>query len=115
MADEHDAPDVLQVLPLDDVHHVGDVRLEIDIAAHEVRTLAQARERGREDLVAAALEPVGDAAPAPAALRGAVNQHERLGSKRPLCHRCGRSCQGGRSRAGDHRAPHCIYRDLLRH
>src|SRR5438309_10430026 len=75
MADERDAPDVLQTLPLYDVDYVGDVHVEIHIAAHQVRTLAQARERGREDFMAAALEPVRYAAPAPAALRGAVNQH----------------------------------------
>ena len=115
MADEHDAPDVLKTLPLHDVDHVGDVHVEIHIAAHEVRTLAQARERGREDFMAEALEPVRDAAPAPAALRGAVNQHERLGSRRSLGHGCPRSGQGGRSRAGNHRAPHCIYCRLLCH
>src|SRR5437899_4625776 len=115
MADEHDAPDVLQTLPLYDVDYVGDVHVEIHIAAHEVRTLAQARERGREDFMAAALEPVRYAAPAPAALRGAVNQHERLGSKRLLGDGCRRSGQSGRSRAGDHRPAHRIYFDLLCH
>jgi hypothetical protein len=75
----HDQADVLEVLPFEHVDEVGDVGVEIDVLAHEVRALADASERRREDLVALLFQEVGDAPPAPAAMPRAVHQHEGLG------------------------------------
>src|SRR6516225_11316007 len=69
---------VLEVLPFDDIDNVGDVRVEIDILAHEVRALADASQRRREHLVALLLEQVRHPPPAPAAMPCAVHEHESL-------------------------------------
>jgi hypothetical protein len=75
MADEHE---VIEVLPSNDVDHVGDVGIEGDHAAHEMRTLAEAGECRREYLVTLFLQDVGDAPIAPAAGGRAVHQDESL-------------------------------------
>ena len=65
--------DVFEVFPFDHVDDVCDVRVERDLRAHQVRALAEPGQRRREDLVAAALQQIGDAAPAPAAVPRAVD------------------------------------------
>jgi len=48
VADQHD---VVEVLPFDHVDDVGNVGREIDLAADQVRALAEPGHRGREHLV----------------------------------------------------------------
>jgi hypothetical protein len=101
-----DQDEALEVLPANDVHHVGDVGVERDHAAHEMRALAEPGERRREHLVTAPLQQVGDAAIAPATGRGAVHQHERLalGLRLRRCRRCG---DGGARKPGADSADRC--------
>ena len=75
VADQHD---VLEPLPFDHVDDVGHVGGEIDLGIEQVRALAQPGHGRREHLVAALLQEIGDAPPAPAAVPGAVHQHEGL-------------------------------------
>jgi hypothetical protein len=46
--------------------------------AQEKRSFAKSGQRRREHLVAVAIEPVGDAPPAPAAVPSTVHEHEDL-------------------------------------
>ena len=73
MADQHD---VVEALIFDDAEHVGDVQREIDARVQLVRALAEAGEGGRKDTMSARAQPVGDAAPVPAAAPGAVDEDE---------------------------------------
>jgi hypothetical protein len=54
------------------------VSVERDEAAHQVRAFAKSGQRRRVDFVAALLQKIGDSAIAPAAGRGAVDEHEGL-------------------------------------
>ena len=74
----NDEADVLQVLPFHHIDDVGDVGVEIDVLRQEVRTFAEPGEGGREHLVALLLQKIRHTPPAPAAVPGAVDQHERL-------------------------------------
>ena len=117
----HDQADVLEVLPFEHVDEVGDVGVEIDVLAHEVRALADAGERRREHLVALLFQQVRHAPPAPAAVPRAVHQHECLGltglrqRRRAAQRRC--ACAGTGAR--EHRAASegcvigCSHRFLL--
>jgi hypothetical protein len=60
----------------DQAEHIGDVQRQIDVWMQQVRPLAEASERRREYNIAARSQPVGDAAPAPASVPGAVNKDE---------------------------------------
>jgi len=83
------------------------VGVEIDVLAHEMRALAEPGERRREHLVALFLQQVGDAAPAPSAVPGAVDQHEgfaRAALRVGLC-AAERGCAGAGTRARQHAAP----------
>ncbi len=71
---------------------------EIDLAVDEVRALAQSRHCRRERLVPALLQKIGHAPPAPAAVPGAVHEHEGL--RRAGLRRCWRAAQSGCARAG---------------
>ncbi len=75
MADE---ADVAQVFVFDHVDDVGDVGVEIDRAARQVRALAEPGERRREHGMALRAQKIGDTTPAPAAVPGAMHQHEGL-------------------------------------
>ena len=77
MAGQHD---VLQALELDHINHVGDVGVQIDSGCQKMDALAEAGERWRKHLVPALLQAIGDPPPAPAAMPGAVHQHEGFGS-----------------------------------
>jgi hypothetical protein len=68
----------LEVLPLQQIDHVVNVGRQIDVLRQQMRAVGEARQGRRVDLVPLALKQVDDAAPAPAAVPGAVNQHERL-------------------------------------
>src|SRR5262249_58710088 len=80
-----DQTNVVEVFPFDHVDDVGDVSVEDDILAHEVRALADAGESRRKHLVPALLHKIGHAPPAPAAVPRAVHEHEGLwpGGLRP--------------------------------
>src|SRR5215813_11132732 len=93
-----DQTNVVEVFPFDHVDDVGDVSDEDDILAHEVRALADAGESWREHLVAALLRKIGHAPPAPAAVPGAVHEHEVL--RRTGLRRCWRAAQSCCARAG---------------
>jgi len=103
--------DVAQVFPRDQVDDVGNLCVEIDVLAEKMRTVAVAGERGRIDLVAVPFEDVGDAAPAPATMIGAVHQHEGLA-------RAGlreRRCRAERGRSQRRRAERHAARDRVNH
>ena len=73
-----DEADSFEAFPSDHVDDVGDVSVETDVLGQQVRALAEAGQRRREDLAALLFEQVGDAPPLPAAARGAGNEHEGL-------------------------------------
>jgi hypothetical protein len=101
--------DVLQAFVFDQVDDVGDVGVEIDGGRQEMDALAEAGERRGVDLVAALFEPVGHPPPAPAAVPGAVHQHEgpRLGLS--LCGlNSGRRGGAERCSGGQQGAPRCV-------
>ncbi len=93
----HHQAHVLEVFPFEDVDDIGDVGVEVDVLAHEMRALADARQRRREHLVTLLLQEIGDAPPAPAAMPGPVHQHERL--LRAGLRRRRRAAECGRARA----------------
>jgi hypothetical protein len=62
-----DQDDVLQVLEIDHINDVGDVRVQIDTGGEKMNALAQACERRRIDLVPAPLQAIRHPPPAPAA------------------------------------------------
>src|ERR1700674_447414 len=66
-----------QILEADVVRHVLDMGGKVHALVEEVGALAEAGERGREDAVAAGGEEIGEAPPAPAAMKGAMHEHER--------------------------------------
>ena len=108
MGDEADA---VEVFPCHQVDDVGDVGVEDHVLAQKVRAIAVAGERLRINLVAALFQNVGNAPPAPAAMPGAVNQHERFPGVR-LRHRL---CRLERRRA-DRRTERRAARDrIVRH
>ena len=67
---------VVQVLEQDQVHHVVDVGLQIDVGAVEVHALAEAGEGGAVDRVAVVGEEFAGALPFPAAGGGAMDEDE---------------------------------------
>ena len=73
---------------------------QIDVFAQQMRAISQAGQRLGIDLMAMGLENVGDPAPAPTAVIGAMNQDKGPGGSR-LCHRrrCGRACRHAQSGA----------------
>jgi len=75
MADQND---ILQAFPREDIGDIGNVRVERDLVAHQVRALAKAGERWRVDFVTLGIQQVGHAAPAPSAMPGAMDQHKRV-------------------------------------
>ena len=71
--------DVGQPLPFHHIDDVGDVGGDIDLRTEKMRAFAESGKRRREDLVAAAAKPIGNAWPAPTAMPSAMNQDERMG------------------------------------
>src|SRR6185437_4641137 len=65
MPDEHD---FIELVMLDRAHHIGDMRLEVDLGSGEMRALAKPGERRNFDPMAMGAQPLGDALPDPAAL-----------------------------------------------
>jgi hypothetical protein len=75
MGNQHDTAEILSH---DQVHDVGDVAIDIDVRAQQMRTLAKTGQGRRKGLMTAPFKQVRDAAPAPATVPGAVNQNECL-------------------------------------
>jgi hypothetical protein len=73
MADQND---IRQALLFDEVHHVGDVGLEINVRAHQMDALAQPCECRRIGFMAGRAQCLCDRTPVPAADPGAMNQNE---------------------------------------
>src|SRR6185437_2694071 len=73
MPDEHD---FIELVMLDRAHHIGDMRLEVDLGSGEMRALAKPGERRNFDPMALGAQPLGDALPDPAALPCAMHQDE---------------------------------------
>jgi hypothetical protein len=67
--------DIGEPLGLDGRNDVLHVRVESDAGAHQVRPVPQAGQGGREHVVPTPPQLVGDSAPAPSAMPGAVDQH----------------------------------------
>src|SRR4029077_16446465 len=80
MAAQHD---VAQAFPFHHIDHVDDVSLQVDPGAQQVRSLAEPGQRRRENRVAAAAQPVGDAQPTPTAMPGAVDEDKSVGHEFP--------------------------------
>src|ERR1700682_5447353 len=87
-----DQADAGELFPLDHVDDVGDVGVEDNILAHEMRTLAEPGHGRREHFVALLLQDVDYAPPTPTTVPGAVNENEGLLRVR-LCH-CLHASQG---------------------
>ena len=73
VADQHH---VLELLGLDEVRDVGDEDVERDDAGQVVARRAETGEGRREHSVARRAQPLGDDAPAPATMPGAVDEDE---------------------------------------
>jgi len=56
----------VEILELDEIHHVGDMSFEIDFGACEVYPFAQTGEGGRIGIVPLLSEPTGDSLSTPA-------------------------------------------------
>ena len=69
---------ILDVFPFEQVDDVVMWVSRLTTHAEEMRAVREPGERRREDLVPLRLQPVGDASPAPAAVIGAMDQHEGL-------------------------------------
>jgi hypothetical protein len=72
-----DQHDVVQVLEPQDGLDVGHERLEADVVAGEVGSLAEPGQRRGVDVVAPVPQQPGHRLPAPPAVAAAVHQHER--------------------------------------
>jgi len=70
-----DQDDLAQILHLEDRNHVADVRVQVDVGPRKVLALAQAGQ-GRGKHIMSFQERTQES-PAPAAVPGAVHQHER--------------------------------------
>ena len=68
---------VRQLLPLEHVHDVGNVRIETDVGMQQVGPLAASGKRGRIHPMPLPFQDSAHESPAPAAVAGAVNQDER--------------------------------------
>jgi hypothetical protein len=76
---------VAQPLPTHHVHDIGDMRGDVDpLPQRQMGALAETGQCRSEDRVAVAVKSVGDAAPAPAAVPGAVHQHKCVRHQFPL-------------------------------
>nr|WP_214106281.1 hypothetical protein [Acrocarpospora catenulata] len=71
-----DEDDVAQILEEEEIRHLGDVRLQVDIGTHQVGAVTGAGQRRRVDGVAGRLEQASDSLVAPAAVTAAVHQDE---------------------------------------
>jgi hypothetical protein len=65
--------DVGELFPLQDTEDILDMRVQIDRGAHQMRPLAEARERGREDLMTGLTEQRCDTLPAPATVPSSMH------------------------------------------
>ena len=71
-----DQDDVVQTFVFDEIEHVVRVCIEIDLRAHEVFLVSEARQCERIDLVALRTQLIGDGPPRPTAEPKSRNQHE---------------------------------------
>jgi hypothetical protein len=76
-----DKDDVIQFLRLDDAGDVIRERIERNVFRQKVRLVAKSGTCRRENHVAVCAQPIRHSAPAPAAVPGAVNEHEMFASK----------------------------------
>jgi hypothetical protein len=67
--------DVVEVLKFDEVHHVGDVGLQVHFGRGEVHALAETSEGNRISIVAVISQLTGYGLPAPASEPSATYQH----------------------------------------
>jgi hypothetical protein len=67
--------DVVEILELDEVHHVGYVGLEVNLGRGEVYSLTEAGEGDGVGVVASISQPTGDGLPTPAAQPSATDLH----------------------------------------
>src|SRR5436309_4724971 len=72
-----DQHDVTETLVLDEIHDVGNVGLEVDLRAGQVRPFAQAGERDRIYIMPPVPQLTGNALPAPAPQPEPRNQNKR--------------------------------------
>ena len=68
--------DVRQFFPLDQVQYVHDVRVEIDTAIHEMRTVRHTCQRWRKNIVPLRLQNPSNVLPAPASVPRAMYQNK---------------------------------------
>src|SRR5438270_241796 len=105
--------------------HVLDVQLEVDLGPRQVGALAEPGERRRVDLVPGVAQQAGNFGPAPAAVPGAVHEHESFDGHRSVTRRrggavllaAGLEARGGpagrhRARGGQGRVRLCLGADL---
>ena len=74
VADENDVVDLFEDQQVDDV---GNHRIQPALRGHQVEALTGAGAGGGEHPVALLAQPVGDATPAPATMKSAVDKHIR--------------------------------------
>src|SRR6478672_10027080 len=111
-----DQANVLEVFPLDGIHDIRDVSVEVDVLAHEVRSVAQARKREWIGFVTLLFEAVCNATPSPSPEESTADQHEGLPSglsARAVDDLVGRGQPGhaySSRKAGDHSTTSDVYR-----
>jgi hypothetical protein len=67
--------DVIEIVPLNGVDNVVDMRLEIDLRSREMNALAEPGERDGEDVMSVGAQPPRHIAPRPSAKPRARNQY----------------------------------------
>src|SRR5436190_7901863 len=88
MADQHN---LIETFPFRDIDDIGDVGIERNAWAQQMRALAQPGERGGEHAMAIGGEQIGHTAPTPAAMPGSVNEHEWCAHGDAVARMAGRS------------------------
>src|SRR5690242_21865147 len=63
-------------LASEQIHDIGDMCIQVDIAAHKVRSVGQSCQSGGEGAIARRLQDVYHGTPAPTSMPSAVYQHE---------------------------------------
>src|SRR5882724_8403161 len=88
-----DEDNVGQFFGLDDVEDVLGESIQRYVFRQQMLALAESGLRWREHLASGGTQPVRNPAPAPAAMPGAMNQHERLRRGLRLCCSSARACR----------------------
>jgi hypothetical protein len=111
-----DQANVIEVFPLDGIHNVRDVSVKVDVLAHEMGSVAQAREREWKCFVTLLFEAICNATPSPSPEESTADQHEGLPSglsARTVDDPVGRSQSGhaySSRKAADHSTTSDVYR-----